>query len=346
MSAPKSRVTMSDIAKRLDVTVSTVSRAINQPHRISTDTRAKVMELVRKMHYSPNSTVRNLRANKTGNFGYIYNRDCPISEKLPAMRLFEALEIEAQGSGYNMVLSSVDNNTKDAELPLMVRDNRVDGIFLGGRIESRLIKKIQQSHTPLILLANHSLEAEIDCVIQDNIRGAYQAVSHLMDNGHERIGFIGAPFDELWSWERLQGMRLTFDKRGMKLDDELIHVEDMWSPAEGFHELMQLSEPPTAIFCANDRLARRLLKVARAAQVEIPGDVSLVGFDNEPWTGESWASVTTVDICVDVMAKAAISKMRALMADNSDVPLTTLTPTSLIVRESTLPLPRLKKTVS
>lgn len=335
MATTKPRVTMNEIAKRLNVTVSTVSRAINEPHRISAETRERVMELVRKLNYTPNTSSKNLLTNKTNTFGYLYNRDCPLSERIPAMLIFEALEIAAQNQELHMVFSSVKNSSQGGELPLMVQEKRVQGIFLGGKVDSQLVRKLQQNGIAIVLIANHSLDINVDCVIQDNIKGAYFAVKHLLDHGHRRIGFIGPPMDELWSWERLQGMRLAFNKAGLLLDNELVHTEDMWSPAEGFSKLIKLSSPPTAIFCANDRLARTVINLARNNNISIPDDLSLVGFDNEPWTSESGASLTTVDINPELLAQTAISRMKTIVKKKELEPITKLTPTKLIIRNST-----------
>jgi DNA-binding LacI/PurR family transcriptional regulator len=329
----KSRVTMGEIAKRLNTTVSTVSRAINNPERISDEMRERVMDMVKELNYVPNSAARTLKTNKTGILGYLYNRETPFSEQITPMRIFESLEIEAQGCGYHMALASIPSNGLTAKLPLMVEERRVDGIFLGGKMDSSLIKKLKEIRVPLVLLGNYARDVESACVIQDDIGGAYSVIKHFIELGHRRIAFIGAPFDNLWSWERLQGMRLAMDEFNIEIKPQYLHSEDAWSGRNGFLSLMELDCAPTAIFCASDRLSRTVMETALERGISIPSDVSIAGFDDEPWSSVSVPRLTTVSIFPEVIAVAAIEKMTGMINGKSVIS-RVVTPTKLIVRES------------
>jgi LacI family transcriptional regulator len=325
---------MSEIARRLNVTISTVSRAISNPERISGEMREKVMELVKELNYVPNSAARSLKTNKTGILGYLYNRKRPFSEQITPMRIFESLEIEAQGCGYHMAMASVSDSDADSGLPLMVKEHRVDGIFLGGQMDLPLLKKLTSNKIPFVLLGNYARDIEAACIIQDDIGGAYKVVKHFIDLGHRRIAFIGAPFDNLWSWERLQGMRLAMDEFNFELNSDYIHAEDAWSARGGFLKLVGMAQPPTAIFCASDRLARTAMETALEKGITIPGNVSLAGFDDEPWSSVSVPPLTTVSIFPEMIAAAAIEKMTG-MIDGKTVISRVVTPTKLIIRNST-----------
>ena len=329
-----SRVTLSDIAKRLKVTASTVSRAINNPERISSGTREKVMRLVQEMNYKPNSAARILKTRKTGVLGYLYNRKVSFCAQYTPVRIFEALEIEAQGCGYHMSLASIDNGN-GIHIPPMVDEERIDGIFVGGDMEPEFLKKLKDRGVPMVLLGNYSREVDIDCVIQDDIGGAYQLTKHLLGLGHNDIGFIGAPFDNIWSWERLQGMRLAMDENKIAINEDWINTEDLWSGREGFLKLMSLPNKPTAIICACDRLARTVLDVAREKEINIPDDISVVGFDNEAWTAQCCPPLTTVDILPEEIGKAAIQKMTSILNGAKSAPSRTVIQTRLIIRGST-----------
>lgn len=331
--APKTRVTMGEIARRLNVTISTVSRAIHEPRKISEETREKVMELVKELNYVPNSAARTLKTNKTGILGYLYNREHPFSDQITPMRIFEALEIEAQGCGYHMALASVLNGSKEPKLPLMVEERRVDGIFLGGQMDIPLITKLMNNDIPLVLLGNYARDIDVACVIQDDIGGAYKAVKHFIDLGHKRIAFIGAPLDNLWSWERLQGMRLALEEHNIPLNNNYVYTNDAWSGKTSVSMLLELSMPPTAILCASDRLARTVMDAALEKRVSIPDEISIAGFDDEPWASHSIPPLTTVSIFPEMMASAAIEKMTGLV-DRKTVPSRIVTPTKLVVRGS------------
>ena len=333
LTTSKSRVTLSEIARRLNVTVSTVSRAINKPERISNETRERVMELVRELNYVPNSAAQSLKTNKTGVLGYLYNRKTPFSDQITPMRIFESLEIEAQGCGYHMALASVPDRA-DSGLPLIVEERRVDGLFLGGQMDSSLIKELTANKIPFVLLGNYARDIEAACIIQDDIGGAYKVIRHFIELGHKRIAFIGAPFENLWSWERLQGMRLAMDEFNLQINSDYIHAQDAWSAREGFLKLMDMKLPPTAIFCASDRLARTAMEAALEKGVTIPSDISLAGFDDEPWSSVCTPALTTVNIFPQSIAAAAIEKITG-MIDGKTIVSRVVTPTKLVVRNST-----------
>ena len=334
----KPKVTMSEIAKRLNLTVSTVSRAINNPERISVETRNRVMGLVEELKFVPNSAARALKTNKTGVLGYLYNRKSPFSEQVTPMRIFESLEIEAQGCGYHMAMASVPDNSVAGRLPMMVEERRVDGIFLGGQMDVALIKKLSAAGIPVVLLGNYARDVEVACIIQDDIGGAYKVVRHFVELGHRRIAFIGAPFDNLWSWERLQGMRLAMDEMNYTVDPGYIQAQDPWSGREGLIALMAMKQPPTAIFCASDRLARTVMETALEKGFAIPDVVSIAGFDDEPWSSTCVPSLTTVNIFPEAIAVSAIEKITG-MIDGKTIAARVVTPTKLIIRNSSGPSP-------
>lgn len=294
------------------------------------------MRVVDEMSYTPNSAARMLKTRKTGTLGYLYNRDRAFNEQILASGLFEAIEVEAQDCGYHIAIASVPHERGRASLPIMIEQHRVDGVFLRGEMDDELITSIEKAGMPLVLLGNYRRDRDIECVIADDIGGAYRAARHLLDIGHTRIGFIGAPMGNMWSWERLQGLRLGLDERNLPLKEQWISTDDLWSGREGFLRMMDLEDKPTAIFCANDRFARTAMETAREKGLSIPEDISLVGFDNDPWTAKSNPPLTTVDTFPELIGKAAVKKMQTLV-EGERTPWRAVTPAKLIIRNSTCP---------
>ena len=134
-------------------------------------------------------------------------------------------------------------------------------------------------------------------------------------------------------------MRLALEESGISIDNELMSAEDLWSGREAFSRLINNSNPPTAIFCASDRLARTVMEAASEMQIPVPQKLSIVGFDDEPWSSQCSPSLTTVNIFPDKMALAAVEKMLG-MINNTTILCRSVTPAELIVRESSGPAPK------
>jgi LacI family transcriptional regulator len=195
-----------------------------------------------------------------------------------------------------------------------------------------------QSNTPVVVI-DPVRDSSVPSVTADNLTGAVTAVNHVLSLGHRRIGFIGGRSSLAAAWAREEGYRTALADAGVTLDPTLIgrgdfHPETAIAPA---HALLDSPDRPTAIFTASDGMALKVLDVARERGLDVPGDLSVVGFDNIPESALAQPALTTIDQSMHQLGYEAARLLQELVAGNPEEPLQRFVPTQLVVRGSTAP---------
>lgn len=330
-------VTIRDIAEKVGVAPSTVSRALNNKGRVSEGTRERILKVARELDYHPNMNAKGLATNKTGNIGLIIDkRHAPINFSFYGP-VVEGLEAEASKHGYYLVLSTFASDGP----PRCAKEKRVDGLILMGcELPAELILSLKDE-IPLVLVDNH-LDG-VDSVAVDNVGGAYKAVKHLIKLGHRRIGFITERFRNLSFWERFEGYKLALKDHGLDYDEDL--VAEGLRGDYGYEAMRKLlgggrgsNSRPTAVFAANDAVAVGALRAIREAGLEVPGDIALVGFDDGSLALHADPPLTSVKVFRKRMGKIAIRRLLELIKGEEEgtttTPLQIRLPTKLTIRES------------
>jgi DNA-binding LacI/PurR family transcriptional regulator len=302
-------VTMQDIARVSGVSQSTVSRVLND--RVTTVpiaavTRERVLEAADRLGYRPNPLARGLRGAKTMLLGIIV-REIADPFFAPAV---QAVSMRARERRYNVVLGSAHSQADEAiELHAVLETRHCDGIIVLGdmRDQPRLLEDLAASRVPVVALWQGGPLPGVDTVNVDNRAGVASAVDHLAALGHRRFGFIG---------ESLHGdvreRRAAFFDRltelGMRpLDDHIVAaVTDPGAGVEAFRRLMAQADPPTAVVTATDNLAIGVLHAAHSLGLDIPAQVSVVGFDDIPLAAYTAPPLTTVHNPITEMAALAV----------------------------------------
>lgn len=329
-------VTIKDIAEKVGVAPSTVSRALNNKGRVSEGTRERILKVARELDYYPNMNAKGLATNKTGNIGLIIDkRHAPIDFSFYGP-VVEGLEDEASKHGYYLILSTF---TFDEPLRC-VREKRVDGLILMGcDLPAELILSLKDK-IPLVLVDNH-LDG-VDSVAADNVGGAYEAVKHLIRLGHRRIGFITERFKNLSFWERFEGYKLALKDHGLMVDEDLIAegirgdygYEAMKKLLSGRCRKPKGGLKFTAIFAANDAVAVGALRAIREAGLKVPDDIALVGFDDGSLAPHADPPLTSVKVFRRRMGKVAARRLLKLVGKPNLPPAQIKLPTKLTIRES------------
>jgi len=329
-------VTIKDIAEKVGVAPSTVSRALNNKGRMSKGTREKILKVARELDYYPNMNAKGLATNKTGNIGLIIDkRHAPINFSFYGP-VVEGLEAEASKHGYYLVLSTFALD----EPPRCVKERRVDGLILMGcDLPGELILSLKDE-IPLVLVDNH-LDG-VDSVAADNVGGAYEAVKHLIRLGHQRIGFITERFRNLSFWERFEGYKLALKDHGLTVDEDLVAegimgdygYEAMRKLLSGRYRGLKGDPKFTAVFAANDAVAVGALRAIREAGLKVPDDIALVGFDDGSLAPHADPPLTSVKVFRKRMGKVAARRLLELIEDPSLPPAQIKLPTKLTIRES------------
>ncbi len=294
--------TSHDVAEAAGVAQSTVSRALSGDPNISEATRERVAEAARQLSYAPNVSARSLitrRANRVGVFlSEITNPFYP--------ELVEGLEREFGALGYSLILFSDGGGERD-QLELF-SGRTVDGlVFTSAELEFPLADRLLEAGAPTVFLNRHIDDERFDRVVSDNVGGGRLAGELLLDLGHERIAQISGPPQTSTARERDTGFQAALRERGDGLA-EAYHREGPYSHEAGFEACRSLlgAEPrPTAIFCGNDVIALGAWDAAVSAGLEIPRDLSIVGFDDILVGAWDSIQLTTVRQPLAEMAQAS-----------------------------------------
>jgi len=272
--------TIYDVAREAGVSIATVSKVINETGRISDKTRNKVLQIMRKLDYQPSVVASALTGKSTYTIGLL------IPDLANPFFAEVARSVEDRGHelGFNLVMCSTDNNPqKEAQYISLLKQKRVDGIIVAtGMSNDALLKDLVKQEMPLALIARDLPALAVDSVLVDDFIGGYQAASHLTGLGHRRIAIIAEDLSLMSSKERIRGYRHALEEANLPYDESLVLVSDF--TVEGgkrcTKQLLDLPEPPTAIFACNDLLAIGAVQAAREQGLRIPDDLSVVGFDN------------------------------------------------------------------
>jgi DNA-binding LacI/PurR family transcriptional regulator len=340
-----SQPTIKDVAERAGVSASAVSMYLNNRPGLSRPTQTRIADAIAELGYVPRTDGR--RNASSGFVGLIV-------EKLPlSLRgdhfyadVTDGIQHEAERLGYTLAISVL--NEPPVGLPRMVEEQQIAGILGigGGDVTDDLLHRIADRNIPLVTVDNQSSTRILNNVVVDNHRGAYLALRHLIELGHERIAIIRGPEKYKSLTERYQGYVQALYDAGLPLDPALIQQPiSKGLPRKGYLEaqqILKLDPLPTAIFAVTDRTALGALDALREHGLRVPEDISITGFDDMPPDVYSHRPLTSVTSKRFEMGRVAMQRLHALIADPSLVPIKLVMPTELVVRESTA-APHLKK---
>lgn len=290
---PKRPVTVRDVAARAQVDPSTVSRVLaGKPAR--SETRQRVLQAAAELGYSPNAIARSLRLRHAFSVGVLV----PDITNPFFAEVIDGAQAEAEQHGYFLLLMNTREDMETAQAYLRVlEESRVDGLMLATALtQDRLIEELRRKQVPFVLVNRRTEEEGDHYVIVDGQKGAYMAVEHLVRLGHRRIAHISGPLYTNTALDRLQGYRLALREFGLDFAEEYV-AEAHFQQASGrraMERLLQLRPRPTAVFCANDLIALGALSACHEAGLHVPGDVSLVGFNDIELASQISPPLTTV----------------------------------------------------
>jgi len=291
------QVTIHDIARILKISASTVSRALSDHPRISIDTKKRVRALAKKLHYQPNIIASNLRVGKTNTIGIIVPR---INRNFFS-NVIGGIEEIASNAGYRMMITQTNENyNKEVENIKALINARVEGVIISLSAETKdydHLKLVQRNGIALIFFDRVTDNIESSKVVIDDHEGAYNAVSHLISQGCQKIvHFAGPEHLNIYS-NRKKGYLNALKDSNINIKDDLI-INNIITKEKGFSAcryLMNKKNKPDAIFAASDFSALGAMIYLKENGYKIPEDVALVGFANEPFTGLLEPGLTSVD---------------------------------------------------
>jgi LacI family transcriptional regulator len=314
----KRRATINDIARLSGVSKKTVSRVINDSPSVKEETRSKVNAIIQEYGYAPDPQARGLAFRRSFLVGMIYDQPNPQYVVDMQQGVLEAL----RGSGYELVVHPCSRTSPNflADIRAFVERQRLFGVVLPPSTseDDRLIEALERMDCRYVRIASVSLSEPESMLVTQDDAGAAEAARHLAALGHTRIAHISGPSTFRSAHTRRQGFVQGLKENGLDLDPRY-SVEGGYTFESGVAcgaALLALKPRPTAIFTGNDEMAMGVFKAARDLGLEIPRDLSVVGYDDSPMASRVWPYLTTVRLPIHDMGRIAAEKL--LAQDNTD----------------------------
>jgi LacI family transcriptional regulator len=327
--------TIHDVARIAGVGIGTVSRVINNSPGVKPATRTRVLSAIAQLNYRPSPIARSMVSKRTGAIGVIV----PFFTRPFHTELLRAVQTTLTRSNKELVLYDVENATQRnyylSQLPML---GRVDGLLLLSLpIDDKCAVVIKESEIPVVLIDTYS--PFFTSLVVENIDGAYQAVKFLIDLGHRRIGFINGVIEGNIKFnqanDRLIGLHRAFGEVGLLFEPELMLTSE-WNRSGGKQAALQLLSQetrPTAIFAASDMQAIGVLEAAKDLHLNVPDDLSVIGFDGIEVA--ELLELSTIQQPMQRLGELGVSKLHDIMKKPQQLPELIRLNTTLIVRRTT-----------
>lgn len=280
----KKGITIKDIARKLNMSVSTVSKALNNNPSISVLTKERVQKLAKEWNYIPNEAARHFKQNKSFTIGVIMP---DLLDQFYVLAI-NGVEEVANKKNYNVIISQTheDHEKETGIVENMIR-NRVDGVIIAISKNTRdvnMFKRLMHTGIPVVFFSRAFSEPEFDFVATDNEGGSFTAVKFLIDKGHTRIAHLMGPSFLRTTHQRLEGYKKALEKYGLTYDPELVVEVDLSPPQtyKATKKLMELNDPPTAFFTFKNYVSLDVIKYLKKHHRELLDKTDIIGFGNLP----------------------------------------------------------------
>lgn len=335
-------VSIKEVARLAKVSTATVSRSINNPEQVTEKTRLKVQDAIAKTGYSPNKLAQSFRRGRTN----------MVMVVLPSIgdpfftAVMSGIRAAATSKGYSVVIEETQHNTLTAdEIGAMLVSNQTDGIILLASVSpfgTEIASATSQRRLPIVIGCETVSPELVDfpSVHIDNNAAAKEATNYLISQGHKRIAMIYGQKSSLLTKDREVGFRAAMTEAGLLIEEGWV-VEGELSiigARKATRNLMNHSIRPTAIFCANDEMAIGCLHEVRAAGLDVPGDISIVGFDDIRYAEVTYPPLTTISQPAEEIGERVMYRLcRRIEADKDTNSSPEIVPHKLVIRQSVAP---------
>lgn len=327
----KAQATLYDVADLSGVSSATVSRVFSGSARVTDRIRTKVIDAARTLAYEPSHAARALAGKRTNTLGAIFPE---IASGFYADVLAGVDEIAAE-SGFDVLAAFVGKRSRPELIKRLLRQGRVDALLLLNLDSSSDLKPEAVDQLPIVLIDREISGSSLPVVGMDNARGAAAMVEHLYEQGHRRIAVLTGPKGNYDSDQRLIGCNQAFAKLGLTLDEKLIWTGGftMASGVRAAREFLESGMPlPDAIFCFNDSMAIGMLNEFRVADIDVPRDVAMAGYDDVE--AAAHLSLTSMACPMRLMGQVAARRAIDLVTRNERPAIAHQLQVRLVVRNS------------
>lgn len=307
-------VTIRTVAKEADVSPATVSRVFNDTAPVEQSTRERILEAADRLGYVPNATARSLSLKENRTFGVLL--PYLTGEYFP--EVIRGLDHAARDHNRLLMLSSSHHAPADLRRALSSMHGRIDGLVLMlPELDPSAYGEHLPDEVPAVLLNTSAEGHDLSVLSINNREGGRTATQHLIDLGHERIGIITGEPANREARERLAGYRVAMSRAGLCQEEGWVAEGDFdrASGSQAAQKLLQADPRPTAVFASNDYMAMGAIRAFQEAGCDVPGDISVVGFDNLPSAEHFTPALTTIDARMVDLGNEAISLLMEMSGD-------------------------------
>jgi LacI family transcriptional regulator len=337
-----SSVTLRDVAKLANVSVGTASQALNNRPQVAPETRARVVDAARILGYPIKETTINSTELKVIGLLTKHDMNLPVEINPFYSHIQAGVETECRRRQISLMYANieVDSSNHPIMWPTMIRDQHVDGLILAGTFIEETVDLFQRRiDVPIVLVDSYAPNLPFDSVVIDNTPAAMTAVEYLIAQGHRKIGLIGWSNESPPSiQERKVGYCRTLEKHG--IEDVIIEPSTVKVREEGYKALRRLlARRPdvTAVFACNDLVALGVYSAARGMNLDVPGDLSVMGFDDIDLAREITPALTTTHVHKTWLGAISVRQLIERASTPAQPKVTVTVSTQLIVRESVRP---------
>jgi len=328
-------ITLEKIAHLSGVSRSTVSRVLNGNENVKEDTRLKVQEVIRKINFQPNMAARILAAGKTSVIGLVIPAGVPKIFADPFFpQLIQGISTACNANNYSMMLWLADPAYESRTIRQILYGGLLDGVIISSMlIDDPIVQSLQDSQMPFILVGRH-LTLDVNYLDVDNIAGGREATLHLLSCGRQRVATITGPQNMIAGLDRYSGYCKALRFQRMPIIDDLV-VEGDFTEAGGY-ECMKKLIPfhPDAVFAASDTMAVGALCALRDANLSVPKDIAVVGFDDAPVASHSIPTLTTICQSTYKIGYTTLETLLEIIQNPSRQTRHVLLKTKLVIRAS------------
>ncbi len=319
------RVRMEDVAKRLGVSKYAVSLAMRGLPGIGDETRSRILKTAEDIGYVYKRGLSGEDENDIKNICIIISQNVRNSEGFFEYIQY-GIEKEARANKINCIVFCCDEGPYGYDIPLSLKQEMICGVIIIGGIERSYIGELKKYNVPIVIVDHYFEDALADCILTDNINGAFSAVSYLIELGHTEIGFCGDIYEAPSFFDRWLGYVKALKCFNIE-HREALHIKspEAWNPKAAM---------PTAIICCNDKNAIELVKLCGLKGIRIPQDISVIGFDDIPSAARITPELTTVRVMKEEMGVKALRRVLCRMGDPEDAGQNIIIPTRIIKRKS------------
>lgn len=332
-------VTIADIAREAGVSISTVSRVMNNTKPVSPELRERVYEIIEKNNFKPNALAQGLITKKTNTVGVVI----PDISNPVFGALTKGINSVCTKKGYTiMVCESGGEQEQEMKLLDVLEDKQTDGVlFAGVDVNQVLVDAMLKKPYPVVLVTQESAVEEnvIDTVTHDNVRAVYDATKFLLDNGHERVAYLGGPKHDFSSGKkRLKGYRMALEEAGITVPDSYIEQGE-FTFQSGYEGMKRLYEEnnilPTAVVAGSDLIAIGGIQFLNSVGVSVPDEISVIGFDDLDFATCLRPELSTVRIPYYAEGEKAAKELIKFMTGSKEKAATHYVPHKIIRRGTT-----------